>query len=83
LCSVETTPALRLQDAKASFRQNGCGFVLDGGFDVVYSALVLFHRDLPTEMKQSTFEIMTQTMTDLVRVTDQFINSSEFYAALL
>ena len=65
------------QDVKSSFRQRGSRFLIHGGFDVVYSVLVLFHRDLPTEMKHSTFEILNQSMGDVLRTTDQFINSSE------
>jgi hypothetical protein len=64
------------QDVKSSLRQKGSKFVLEGGFDVIYSVLVLFQRDLPAEMKHSTFEVMTQTMADVLRISDQFINSS-------
>jgi hypothetical protein len=49
--------------------------VLEGGFDVVYSALALFHRDLPNEMKHSAFEALVVAMGDLLKITDQFINS--------
>jgi hypothetical protein len=36
--------------------QKGSQFILDGGFDVIFSVLELFHKDLPHEFKVSAFE---------------------------
>ena len=60
-------------------RHKGCNFVFEGGFDIVYSALALFQRDLPDEMKHSAFEALVLAMGDLLKVTDQFINSGKYY----
>ena len=47
-------------------KQSGCQFILDGGFDVIFSVLELFHKDLPLEFKASAFECLEEGL-DMIR----------------
>ena len=48
-------------------KQRGCQFILDGGFDVIFSVLELFNNELPHELKSSSYEILADGMDDLIR----------------
>lgn len=58
-------------------KQRGCQFVLDGGFDVIFSVLELFNKDLPQELKASAFDILTDAMNDLIHQVDSFVGGSK------
>ena len=72
-----------LQDTQVSVRQKGSQFVLDGGFDVIFSVLELFNKEIPQEYKSSAFEILLDAMDDLIRQVDGFINGGNVYCLKL
>jgi hypothetical protein len=49
-------PLILFQDIQVMVTQKGSQFILDGGFDVIFSVLELFHKDLPHEFIVSAFE---------------------------
>ena len=58
----------KLKECDHSVRQKGCDFLLDGevgGFDVFYSVLGHFHRDLSSEAKDKAWEIVSRAARDL------------------
>ena len=59
--------------------QKGCQFVLEGGFDVIFSVLDLANKDLPEEYKSSAFEILATGMDDLIRHIDVFLGGSKLF----
>lgn len=58
-------------------KQKGSQFVLEGGFDVIFSVLELFHKDLPHEQKSSAFEILVSGMDHLIRSIDDFMGGGD------
>lgn len=65
------------QDIQVMVKQRGCQFVLEGGFDVIFSVLELFNKELPQELKVSAFEILADATNDLIRLVDTFIGGSK------
>ena len=63
--------------------QKGCQFVLEGGFDVIFSVLDLANKDLPEEYKSSAFEILATGMDDLIRHIDVFLGGSKLFLFFL
>ena len=61
--------------------QKGCQFVLEGGFDVIFSVLDLANKDLPEEYKSSAFEILATGMDDLIRHIDVFLGGSKLFVS--
>ena len=57
--------------------QKGSIFVLEGGFDVIFSVLDLFHKELPHEFKAQAFEILAEGLDHVVRNVDGLAISSE------
>ena len=57
---------IQLQDLKVSVRENGDSFVLQGGFDVIFSLLGEFNTGATTDMKQAAIEIAMTGMGSLV-----------------
>ena len=57
--------------------QKGCQFVVEGGFDVIFSVLDLSQKDLPEEYKNSAYEILATAMDDLIRHIDVFLGGND------
>ena len=64
-----------IQEVQVSVQQDGADCILEGGFDVLFSVLDNFHKEVPTELKFLAFEVLTVAMNDLIRTTDQFLCS--------
>lgn len=58
-------------------KQTGSQFVLTRGFDVLFSVLNLFNKELPGELKESAFAILWDGLDDIVRNIDVFVCSTE------
>jgi hypothetical protein len=58
-------------------KQRGSQFVLEGGFDVIFSVLELFNKELPQELKNSAFEILADGMDEIIRQIDMFVGGSK------
>merc|ERR1712223_292510 len=67
----------KLVDTQVMVKQSGCQFILDGGFDVIFSVLELFHKDLPLEFKASAFECLEEGLDHLIRSIDVFVGGSD------
>ncbi len=52
-------------------------FVLERGFDVLFSVLELFNKDLPGELKETALSILCDGLDDLIRNVDVFTCSSD------
>ena len=68
---------LKLRDVQQDVQDKGSKFILDGGFDVLYSVLTLFHKEMPSEYKQDSLEVLCQGTADVIRTTDLFLCSTE------
>ena len=68
---------LKLRDLQQDVQEKGSKFVLDGGFDVIYSVLTHFRKELPPEFKQDALEILCHGTADVIRTTDFFLCSNE------
>ena len=58
-------------------KQRGSEFLLKGGFDVIFSVLELFNKELPLEYKSTAFEILADGMDDMIRQIDAFVGGSK------
>merc|ERR1712223_25031 len=67
----------KLVDTQVMVNQRGSQFILDGGFDVIFSVLELFHKDLPHEFKAQAFECLEEGLDHLIRNIDVFAGSSD------
>ena len=65
------------QDIQLMVKQRGSEFLLKGGFDVIFSVLELFNKELPLEYKSSAFEILADGMDDMIRQIDAFVGGSK------
>ena len=59
-------------------KQRGSEFLLKGGFDVIFSVLELFNKELPLEYKSKAFEILADGMDDMIRQIDAFVGGSKY-----
>jgi len=66
---------IKLKDCKLSVQQQGSEFVLNDGFDVIFSLLQEYHKSATTDMKQLGFYIMSEAMESLVNSLATLLNS--------
>ena len=68
---------MKLRDVQQDVQNQGSKFILDGGFDVLYSVLTLFHKEMPPDYKQDSLDILCHGTADVIRTTDLFLCSTE------
>lgn len=54
-------------------RQSGSAFVLDGGFDVIYSALAHLHKEIGAECKGAAFSVLQRGLNSLEKELDRVL----------
>lgn len=64
----------KLKDCEVAFQRQGCGFIQTGAFDVLYSVLTHFHKDLSGSFKSKTFDILHKALQDLVQKLDYLLD---------
>ncbi len=74
---MDVEDLVSLQETEKSSHEKGADFVLRGGFDVIFSVLELFNKDIPHEFKLSAFEILCNGMDHLIRSIDAFVGGSD------
>ena len=79
---VETEYSIRelktkLRDIQQDIQESGAKLILNGGFDVLFSVLAHFHKEIPPEYKQDAIEILCQGTEDVIRTTDLFLCSMD------
>ena len=68
---------IKLRDVQQDVQDIGAKFITKNGFDVLFSVLTNFHKELPPELKQDALEILCQGTADVIRTTDLFLCSTE------
>lgn len=68
---------IKLRDVQQDVQDLGAKFIVKNGFDVLFSVLTNFHKELPSELKQDALEILCQGIGDVIRTTDLFLCSTE------
>ena len=65
---------IKIQDCIQSVEQEGAVFVLHDGFDVIFSVLQMFHKDISVHMKEQTMGIaMTGRKLQNIATRFQFL----------
>jgi len=68
----------KLQDCQSDVQHYGSDFVIDNeGFDIIFSVIENFHKDVSGDMKQKSMEITFSGMTHLVEHLAQKLDSGE------
>ncbi len=68
----------RLKQCELSVRQGGSAFVLDGGFDVLYSVLRHLHgREVGSDCKASAFFALERGLASLEKELDRVLAGGE------
>ena len=78
---VETEYSIRelktkLRELQCDVQASGAEFIVKGGFDVLFSVLAHFHKEMPPEFKHDALEILCQGTADVIRTTDAFLCST-------
>ena len=68
---------LKLRDIQQDVQEQGSKFITEGAFDVLFSVLAQFHKEMPPDFKQISLEILCQGTADVIRTTDLFLCSTE------
>ena len=68
---------LKLRDIQQDVQEQGSKFITEGGFDVLFSVLAQFHKEMPPDFKQISLEILCQGTADVIRTTDLFLCSTD------
>lgn len=68
---------IKLRDVQQDVQDLGAKFIVKDGFDVLFSVLTNFHKEMPPELKQIALEILCQGTADVIRTTDLFLCSTE------
>ena len=55
----------------------GADCIADNGFDILFSVLQNFHRDLPADNKQTAFSILLNVANDLIVQLDQLLTAGK------
>ena len=69
---------VKIQDANHDVQQCGADFVLREGFDIIFSVLHEFHKDVNVHMKQQVMEIVMQAMLNNIEQLAQVLNSGKY-----
>ena len=69
---------VKIQDANHDVQQCGADFVLREGFDIIFSVLQEFHKDVNVHMKQQAMEIVMQAMLNNIEQLAQVLNSGKY-----
>eukprot|EP00092_Neocalanus_flemingeri_P032797 GFUD01035670.1.p1 GENE.GFUD01035670.1~~GFUD01035670.1.p1 ORF type:complete len:1485 (+),score=509.47 GFUD01035670.1:55-4509(+) len=68
---------IKLQDCTIGVQQQGAEFVLNEGFDVIFSLLQEYHKNATFDMKQQGFDIVVRGMGSLVDSLALVLNSGQ------
>ena len=60
----------KIKECELKVRQTGSDVLLSGGFDVCYSVLMHFNKDLPPELKEATLKMTEMALHDVERRVD-------------
>ena len=66
-----------LQECQQSVKSSGCNFILGDGFDVIFSVLQQFTKDLSLDYKGNAFEIVLRAMEHLIQTLDHTLGGGK------
>jgi len=69
---------MKLQDAQQDVQLHGADFVIDyDGFDIIFSVVEAFNKDITGDMKQLAMQITSDGMANLIESLSQILNTGE------
>ena len=64
-----------IQDCSIQVQQSGAAFILNEGFDVIFSLITEYHKAATIDMKQHGFSVMMKSMEKLVQNLASVLNA--------